>query len=219
MTENCRDRQGSPAGADTRRRTTSNKRRAPAALGRINDALEHLSPKRFKSRSPRAVGQGSSIRADNRYVRPGPPPAAKVGAVALLSVTVAGAAISSHADDWHPLWLFVTLAVLGVSGRSRACSHRPDATLGRPDDRRTRDGFARTGAGRDDLLPVPHPRCDPDRRDQASRPALGVDVEPRDVHQRAGRQPAHPAGPATPASRAAAAALHSSSSARSASPT
>ena len=34
----------------------------------------------------------------------------------MLSVTVAGAAISSHADDWHPLWLFVTLAVLGVLG-------------------------------------------------------------------------------------------------------
>jgi putative nucleotidyltransferase with HDIG domain len=40
----------------------------------------------------------------------------RFAAVGLLSVTVAGAALSSHAADWRPLWLFITLAVLGVLG-------------------------------------------------------------------------------------------------------
>lgn len=40
----------------------------------------------------------------------------RVAAVGLLSVTVVGAALSSRASDWRPLWLFVTLAVLGVIG-------------------------------------------------------------------------------------------------------
>jgi len=40
----------------------------------------------------------------------------RFAAVALLSVTVAGAALSSRAADWRPLWLFITLAVLGVIG-------------------------------------------------------------------------------------------------------
>ena len=40
----------------------------------------------------------------------------RFAAVALLSITVAGAALSSRAADWQPLWLFVTLAVLGVLG-------------------------------------------------------------------------------------------------------
>jgi putative nucleotidyltransferase with HDIG domain len=40
----------------------------------------------------------------------------RVAAVGLLSVTVVGAALSSRAADWRPLWLFVTLAVLGVIG-------------------------------------------------------------------------------------------------------
>lgn len=38
----------------------------------------------------------------------------RFAAVGLLSVTVAGAALSSRAADWRPLWLFLTLAVLGV---------------------------------------------------------------------------------------------------------
>jgi putative nucleotidyltransferase with HDIG domain len=50
------------------------------------------------------------------HVRFGPARAIKFGAVALLSITIAGAAISSQADDWHPLWLFLTLSVLGVLG-------------------------------------------------------------------------------------------------------
>jgi putative nucleotidyltransferase with HDIG domain len=33
-----------------------------------------------------------------------------------LLVTVAGAALSSRAADWRPLWLFLTLAVLGILG-------------------------------------------------------------------------------------------------------
>ncbi len=37
-------------------------------------------------------------------------------AVGLLAVTVIGAALSSRAADWRPLWLFLTLAVLGVLG-------------------------------------------------------------------------------------------------------
>ncbi len=40
----------------------------------------------------------------------------RFAAVGLLSVTVAGAALSSRAADWRPLWLFVTLAVLGIVG-------------------------------------------------------------------------------------------------------
>ena len=40
----------------------------------------------------------------------------RFAAVGLLSVTVAGAALSSRAADWRPLWLFVTLAILGVIG-------------------------------------------------------------------------------------------------------
>jgi putative nucleotidyltransferase with HDIG domain len=40
----------------------------------------------------------------------------RVAAVGLLLVTVLGAALSSRASDWQPLWLFVTLAVLGVLG-------------------------------------------------------------------------------------------------------
>jgi putative nucleotidyltransferase with HDIG domain len=40
----------------------------------------------------------------------------RFAAVGLLSVTVAGAALSSHAADWQPLWLFITLAILGVLG-------------------------------------------------------------------------------------------------------
>lgn len=37
-------------------------------------------------------------------------------AVVLLTATIAGAAISSQASDWQPLWLVVTLTVLGVLG-------------------------------------------------------------------------------------------------------
>ena len=40
----------------------------------------------------------------------------RFAAVGLLSVTVAGAALSSRAGDWRPLWLFITLAVLGILG-------------------------------------------------------------------------------------------------------
>jgi putative nucleotidyltransferase with HDIG domain len=40
----------------------------------------------------------------------------RFAAVGLLSVTVAGAALSSRAAEWRPLWLFITLAVLGVLG-------------------------------------------------------------------------------------------------------
>jgi putative nucleotidyltransferase with HDIG domain len=40
----------------------------------------------------------------------------RVAAACLLSVTVAGAALSSRAAEWRPLWLFFTLLVLGVVG-------------------------------------------------------------------------------------------------------
>src|SRR2546421_688900 len=49
-------------------------------------------------------------------VRPGLNVALKYAGSGLLAVTVAGAAISSRASDWRPLWLFLTLAVLGVLG-------------------------------------------------------------------------------------------------------
>jgi putative nucleotidyltransferase with HDIG domain len=45
-----------------------------------------------------------------------PPRALRYAAVGLLSVTIVGAAISSRVSDWHPVWLFVTLCVLGVAG-------------------------------------------------------------------------------------------------------
>jgi hypothetical protein len=40
----------------------------------------------------------------------------RYAAVALLTVTVVGAALSSRDADWRPLWLFFTLAALGVIG-------------------------------------------------------------------------------------------------------
>jgi len=40
----------------------------------------------------------------------------RCAAVGLLTITVAGAALSSRAADWQPFWLFCTLAVLGVVG-------------------------------------------------------------------------------------------------------
>jgi putative nucleotidyltransferase with HDIG domain len=40
----------------------------------------------------------------------------RFAAAALLSVTIAGTAVSSRTTDWRPFWLFVTLAVLGVLG-------------------------------------------------------------------------------------------------------
>jgi putative nucleotidyltransferase with HDIG domain len=40
----------------------------------------------------------------------------RIAAVGLLSVTVAGAVLSSRTSDWRPLWLFFMLAVLGVLG-------------------------------------------------------------------------------------------------------
>lgn len=39
-----------------------------------------------------------------------------VGAFGMLLLTCGGAAISSRAADWHPLWLVATLAILGVLG-------------------------------------------------------------------------------------------------------
>jgi putative nucleotidyltransferase with HDIG domain len=37
-------------------------------------------------------------------------------AIGLLSLTLVGAALSSRAADWHPLWLFMALAILGILG-------------------------------------------------------------------------------------------------------
>lgn len=44
------------------------------------------------------------------------PRALRYCAAGLLTVTVAGAALSSRAANWQPLWLLATLAVLGVVG-------------------------------------------------------------------------------------------------------
>jgi putative nucleotidyltransferase with HDIG domain len=38
------------------------------------------------------------------------------GALGMLLLTCVGAAVSSRAADWHPLWLVATLAILGVLG-------------------------------------------------------------------------------------------------------
>jgi hypothetical protein len=42
--------------------------------------------------------------------------ALRYAAVGLLTVTVVGAALSSRAADWRPLWLFFTLLGLGILG-------------------------------------------------------------------------------------------------------
>jgi putative nucleotidyltransferase with HDIG domain len=49
-------------------------------------------------------------------VRSGHGRAFKCAAIALMSITVIGAAVSSRSEDWEPLWLFFTLLVLGVLG-------------------------------------------------------------------------------------------------------
>ncbi len=49
-------------------------------------------------------------------MRPGPRRALYCASIGLLGVTIAGAAISSSAADWQPLWLFLTLTVLGLLG-------------------------------------------------------------------------------------------------------
>ncbi len=55
----------------------------------------------------------------------------RYAAVGLLTVTVAGAALTSRAADWQPLWLFLTLAVLGVLGdRVHAYSGRMRLSAG-----------------------------------------------------------------------------------------
>lgn len=55
----------------------------------------------------------------------------RFAAVGLLTVTVAGAALSSRTADWRPLWLFFTLAFLGVLGdRVHAYSGRMRLSAG-----------------------------------------------------------------------------------------
>ena len=55
----------------------------------------------------------------------------RFAAVGLLTVTVAGAALSSRSADWQPLWLFCTLAFLGVLGdRVHAYSGRMRLSAG-----------------------------------------------------------------------------------------
>jgi putative nucleotidyltransferase with HDIG domain len=49
-------------------------------------------------------------------VRGGPTGALKCAAAGLLATTAAGAAVSSRAAEWRPLWLFLTLLVLGLLG-------------------------------------------------------------------------------------------------------
>src|SRR5664279_6246301 len=49
-------------------------------------------------------------------MRPGSVRVLWVGALGMLLLTCGGAAISSRAADWHPLWLVATLAILGVIG-------------------------------------------------------------------------------------------------------
>jgi putative nucleotidyltransferase with HDIG domain len=49
-------------------------------------------------------------------VRSGPTRVFPCAAFALLSVTIAGAALSSRTAEWRPLWLYLTLVVLGTLG-------------------------------------------------------------------------------------------------------
>src|SRR5215831_12163923 len=53
---------------------------------------------------------------DNSGVRSGHARGLRLAAASLMVGTAVGSIISSRASDWHPLWLFVTLAVLGVLG-------------------------------------------------------------------------------------------------------
>ncbi len=50
------------------------------------------------------------------HMRPGSLRAVQFAAIGLLTITIVGAAVSSRASGWQPLWLFLTLAVLGVLG-------------------------------------------------------------------------------------------------------
>ena len=86
--------------------------------GDVHDALEHLvSPGNGANLDScrEAVKFVPSV-AEDVYVRRGPLGALRYAAVGLLSITIAGAAISSRTADWRPLWLFLTLLVLGVAG-------------------------------------------------------------------------------------------------------
>src|SRR5205085_8475010 len=86
--------------------------------GDVHDALEHLvSP----GNGANLDSCGEAVKfvpsvAEDVYVRRGPLGALRYAAVGLLSITIAGAAISSRTADWRPLWLFLTLLVLGVAG-------------------------------------------------------------------------------------------------------
>src|SRR5438445_637830 len=54
--------------------------------------------------------------AERMAVRSGSSRAFGCAAVALLSLTIGGSALSSRAVDWRPMWLFITLLVLGILG-------------------------------------------------------------------------------------------------------
>jgi putative nucleotidyltransferase with HDIG domain len=49
-------------------------------------------------------------------MRPGSVRALWAGALGMLVITCVGAAVSSRASDWHPVWLVATLGLLGVLG-------------------------------------------------------------------------------------------------------
>jgi putative nucleotidyltransferase with HDIG domain len=55
-------------------------------------------------------------------MRPGRARALQIAAGCLTAATIAGAAISSRQSDWKPLWLYLTLACLGVLG-DRVAAH------------------------------------------------------------------------------------------------
>jgi putative nucleotidyltransferase with HDIG domain len=64
----------------------------------------------------RKTVKSGGFAAEHQGVRRGPSRAIQATAAGLLFVTIAGALLSSRAADWKPLWLVLTLAVLGILG-------------------------------------------------------------------------------------------------------
>ena len=120
------------------------------------------------------------------------PSSLPVQRIGLLAVTCGGAALSSRAADWQPLWLLATLAVLGVLG------DRVHARTGRL---RLSAGLTIVGLAMALLGPAPAVAiCFASRIVDAiwtdgmrlRRPPARAGLEPRDVRRRAAREPGDP---------------------------
>lgn len=95
----------------------------PGAAVRTRSACGEHSPWSLHQCSEAPTASPHSVRieairhaADLDTVPSAPARAFRFIAVGLLLATIGGAALSSRAADWRPLWLFFTLMVLGVLG-------------------------------------------------------------------------------------------------------